>query len=241
MPYKYLRDLGVRADPAIVDEFGGLVGRFNRNATCISERFRYGLSGKQISIGIPRIWLKLVDHRMGSIDFPKRGDLRGAGECRWPFDFMLYQDETDLNKKLMIESVLHECLTTVGSEWDWDLTLIRQIHDEFVSEKFTFSRECKASWPSPDSKFRVRVAFDWQLDQICFQARLYRNRSSVLIVSKELGWLRPSIGQLDNTVGQKNGSWASSTEFVLQTSDFAQKKMSVDFTQEMNEPSSANK
>ncbi len=234
MPSKYFRDLSIYADKGIVEVFkGGFVQRFHRQTCCISEHYRTKLSGKLLTNGTAKVLLEFVADSSTIKPALRPGPDTDVLIRQLRFDFAPYLNDSALGKKHRVESALYDCLTSIAVEGNWNRSLIDEVHKEVIDNDFIFTGISKASWPGPDSKYRVRIAFDWDLDAIGLFAVLFRNRSSVEVSRKKLGELVPESGILSEAICQQHGRWASNTEFELKTTDFLLKRMKVSFVDEM--------
>lgn len=234
MAAKYLRDLAVYADDAIVEEFkGGFVQRFHRESCCVSEHVRRLLSGSLITNGVAKVHVECVDCRYSAANIPTPHPIIEVVCCTWPFSFSSYLAATELDRKKMLGKVIHECLSAIALKWNWDTKLIDDAYEQLERENYVFTGMSKASWPSPSSGYRMRIAVDWKLSCIELWAVLFKNRTRTEIARKQLGELLPEMGTLNDAITSKHGKWVTETEFELVTSDFLQKRMRVSFKSEM--------
>jgi hypothetical protein len=231
---KFLRDLDVWADESIVEDFkGGFVQKFHIHTTCISEHFIKLLSGKVQTHGIAKVLMRFVDSRMKSAKIPARSEGIDVLICEWPFPFLEYQDCSEIARKRMIAEHIFGCLKEVSLSWNWDLRPIEEAHRTIEGNDFVFSGLSKASWLSPNSQFRVRAAFEWNLTEIVLFAVLFQKRSRQEMVRKSIGSLVPDNGKLHDALTKGHGHWISETDFEIITTDFAQKALRVSFAGEM--------
>lgn len=233
MTWKYLQCLEVYADEDIAEEFkGGFVQKFHRQSCCISEQFLRELRKLQTN-GFPKIILTFVDSHRVPVCLPSADSSKAIIDARWPFNFNRYLLASEIKKRRMLGIAIRDCLLNIADEHAWDKVFIERIYSEAELRNFSFSGKSKASWPSPNSKFRVRVAFDWKLETIDLTAVLFQNRSSKELSRIELGDIVPGIAQLSFAICQEHGKWISDTEFQISVSDFTQKQLHVSFGEKM--------
>jgi len=234
MKPRYLRDLAIYAHESLVDTIkGGFVQRFHRESCCITEPFLSHVSRKLETNGVAKVFIELMEPSEFNNSASQLNPSCGVLECGWPFDFLEYLSSDDLMKKRRLAGTLREIFLYLAQSHRWDDAIIRTAFAELEARDYVFGGLSKASWLSPDSRHRVRVAFDWQLDAIRFSAVLFRNRSSTELVRRELGELPPQEGQLNNAILREHGKWLNNTQFELQTTDFLRRQWRVSFVDAM--------
>jgi hypothetical protein len=90
----------------------------------------------------------------------------------------------------------------------------------------------KRSWLSPDKRYRAKIHFDFDLDQVQFTAILFRARSSQELTRKPFGTVKPCMTP---SIYASNVSWISPTKLQVLPLDvlFSTLVWTIDFSDEI--------
>lgn len=223
----YLRGIAVCADHAIVERYkGGFVGRFGEETTCVTKLYTHLIHRKFSTDDTSKAAFDFTDEADGP------PDSWGVCRCPWPFDFARYVESDTPAKKRMILDAMQEALLWLATQEGWATEPFVEAYEEMIRRDLTLEAFAKKSWVSPDGKYRVRVWFRYDLEEIELAAVLFRNRSRREIGRKRLGSARPFQTCLHYYL--EEGEWISDTAFVLRSpSTFARETWRVDFSKEI--------
>ena len=232
----YLRDLQVVADPEMLydtfrEKHHKFHQKFNMHVCCIADNFLRRISGKIDTKSTAKIFLDL--HTQDSQFKEQYDNRRGVYTISSHFDFVHYLTLRDeVEKKRMIAKHINNEFRLVFDKEGWDFSLAENAFEKMEEENYVFEGLAKRSWVNPSKKYRARMWFSYDLEEVKFVAVLYKNYSKKEICRRELTTLRPEYWFIPLFL--ENVRWASETILESRTADFAEKVSRVDFSDIMS-------
>ncbi len=230
----YLREIALFADEALGERIGGgFVQRFHRDTICIVEMYHALLGTKVNTNDIAKVVLIVSDDITMHTAARRVEQLLNVVTLRWPFVFDRYIANDDAQKKALILDSLQSALEWLAARRHWNVTPFKRAHELCQRQGLRFTGVSKKSWVSPDRRFRVRIAFDFELAFVRLFAVLKRNRSSREIGRVYLGDGIPGDGCLHDFL--KEGIWKSRTVFALKPTRFVHALQEAEFASVMQD------
>jgi hypothetical protein len=147
----------------------------------------------------------------------------------WPFDFETYFTATDaLKKKQIVGESLHNALVWIANKMGWPVAPFDEVYKEARNQEFTLSGISKKAWTSPNKRFKVRIAFTFDVHGVDLWAVLFRNRSTQELARLPLGIGPPLPNCLIDYLD--TGEWISQSEFELRSGSFIGEKWRANFS-----------
>jgi hypothetical protein len=149
------------------------------------------------------------------------------------FDFNQYLALTnDMQKKQMIVHCVRKELTTLFSERQWNIVPLHALFDDMKKRNYIWEGMLRPSWCNPNKKYRAKIWFRYELEEVQLIAILYHNRKPQNeICRRQFTTLIPTSWCVAPYVA--NVHWVSETILESQTPDFARKVTQVDFVDVM--------
>lgn len=144
----------------------------------------------------------------------------------WLFPFEKYVGATDLAKKRMIFSSMHDCVKYLANQYRWDIAPLDDAKKKAEQDQYQFNGYLKHSWLSPNSKWRVKLFYDYGLEFLEFYCCLFKNRSKTELCRHFMGRVVPVQGSC--VLKKSDGKWLSDSQFELISPSFHKKKWVVD-------------
>lgn len=225
----YLRDIGISADHAIVERFrGGFVGRFSTEVVCVVELFLSQLPPRTLDSGN---FAKVHFYFTDEIDTPpEKGHVKELIDVLtlpWPFDFATYVNAEPYAKKMMTLDSMTAGLRWLGRLYNWKVALVDQTYGRCLEHDLRMQAFLKQSWLSPCKRYRVRVFYTCDIDEMTLEAVLYKNRSRKELARVPLGSDIPSPA----AALYAEGKWIEQTMFTLKTGSWRTDTAKADFSQ----------
>lgn len=227
----FLRDVTIHADEAIVSNYkDGFVGKFARDVTCCTCLFLRLIYRKIETAGTVKLALTFTDneslikehHHM----YPEQPDVL---IFRWLFPFDKYIESSELEKNRMIFSEMSDCVRYLAAQYEWDSQPVVDALEQAEQDDYRFNGYLKPSWVSPDSRWRVRIYFDFGLEFMEYYCCLFKNRSKTELVRKYMGKVVPV--QTGMKIDNSEGKWLSDTQFEFSSPALHRIKWVADFTE----------
>ncbi len=180
----YLRDIVIFADENIVETFrGGFVSWFHRETCWLTDLYVTLLRRKLKTSDTTKVQFQFTDNRALA---PSVKQLLTIAETTWLFDFDTYVHAHECNKKRMLLASLHAALIWLGTQRNWDTQVFEYCRQKALERNLTYRGISNRSWPSPDGKYKARVAFSYGLRSVDFYVVVFDRRGRELGV-KALG------------------------------------------------------
>ncbi|MFI4850987.1 MAG: hypothetical protein ACIAZJ_17885 [Gimesia chilikensis] len=233
----HLRDVTIHASEGLAEKYkDGFVGKFARDVECVNVLFLKLIDRKITTDGTKKLALMFTDNSDELIErhhlYPEQPDVL---IFNWLFPFADYVGAAESDKKRLIFTALCDCATYLARQYQWETQPLDEARMEAELQHFECSGYVKPSWISPDSKWRVKVYYDFGLEFLKFYACLFRNRSKTELNRQYLGKVVPVQGC--NRVGKSHGKWLSSTQFEMISPSFFRKQWVSDFSEAIIEHS----
>lgn len=230
----FLRDITIHADQGLADKYkDGFVGKFARDVECANVLFRKLIDRKLTTDGTKKLALIFTDdpakineqHHL----YPEQPDVL---IFHWLFPFADYVGAAEREKKRLIFTALCDCATYLARQYQWDTQPMDDARAQAEQQNYECTGYVKSAWGSPDSKWRVRVYYDFGLEFLEFSACLFKNRSKTELDRQYLGKVVPVQGC--NGVKKSHGKWLSATQFEMTAASFHRKQWVCDFSEAMS-------
>lgn len=225
----FLRDISIQADKSIVSNYKlGFVGIFSRDVKCCTSLFLSLIKNKIETKGTMKIAITFTNDKTKIKEhhhmYPEQPDFL---IFNWLFPFEKYVGASELEKKRLIFSSMYDCLKYLANQYQWDPRPLDNANEKAENDHYQFNGYLKHSWVSPNSKWRMRIFFDFGLEFLEFYCCLYKNRSKTELGRQYLGRVVPPVRGcgIDN---KSDGKWLSDTHFELISPSFQKIKWQVD-------------
>jgi hypothetical protein len=221
----YLNSIYISADPELVERYrGGFVGRFNSEVCCITTHYE------------KLVWRKVNTVNTGAVVFVFTDSIKsppteyGVHNCKWPFPFVDYMGSSTPQKKRMILDALHAALLWISKKEQWDSSAFKEAHQQILRNDLQYEGMSKRSWLSPNRRFRAKIHFNFNLDEVAFSVVLLRARSAHEVSRMPLGKVKPFEDALSCV---DKAAWISPTQFQVKSSpnSFVRFEWTADFSE----------
>ena len=221
-----LNCISLYADDSIADRFaGGFVHKFHDETHCITRHYT-DLVKKKIHTGETTsviIILHDAKHYTQSKDWYTL--LNGLS---WPFDFEIYSEATDDEKKAMILRVLQECLLALSPHYNWDVMLLSSAYSTICNSNYKYTGINKLKWKNISGNYYVKIYFEYHLRYIDISVLLFKAGSRKSLALRQALKAPPyEFWEEHFTV---ENMWISDSCFLIKDSGFSQKTWQIDFS-----------
>ena len=227
----FLRDISMHCDHSLVEDYkGGFVGRFNGEATCISDLYISLLRRKVATADVAKLYI-LFGYFDGISGVENKTYGTGVLSIQSSFSFADYYHGSESEKKSLLHASLHRICMRVATARSWDLTPFESAYVEALRCGLTFQGLARQTWLSPNRKYCARIHVKHELDGVYLSCVLTKANSHVEITRQCLGKAISGTVTLRDVIG--NGEWISPTVFELCDRSFGLTRWRADFTTTM--------
>lgn len=107
------------------------------------------------------------------------------------FDFTTYYSSSDFVRKQMIANVLELNLFELFHSKGWDTKSLAEAFLRLKDDNYAFITTPRKIWVSPDKRYSLKFKVYWDLNQVVFEALLYKYRTKTEVLRQEFIKTKP--------------------------------------------------